>query len=51
MILSDESKRTLKNMLKIDEDYEQFPYYDTTDNLTIAYGRNLSTVGISKAER
>ena len=50
MILSDESKRALKNMLKQEEGFRQFPYQDTNGHLTIGYGRNLETVGVSEPE-
>ena len=50
MILSDDSKRTLKNMLKTHEGFRQFPYFDTTGNLSIAYGRNLDSNGIAEQE-
>lgn len=40
----------LKDMLKRHEGFSSMPYKDTTGNLTIGYGRNLASVGISQSE-
>ena len=40
----------LKEQLMIDEGYRQHPYHCTEGFLTVAYGRNLQTKGISKEE-
>lgn len=40
----------LKNILKVEEGYRQFPYLDTVGKTTIGYGFNLTDVGLSKAE-
>src|ERR1700753_4254410 len=40
----------LKESIKRHETYKKFPYHDTTGNLTIGYGRNLSEVGIEMDE-
>lgn len=40
----------VRNLLASDEDFRQFPYTDTTGNLTIGFGRNLNSVGISRPE-
>ena len=45
-----ESRIKLRNLLHSHEGYEQFPYMDTTNNLTIGIGRNLSFRGISLNE-
>lgn len=36
--------------LQVDEGYRQHPYQCTANKTTIAYGRNLTDVGISRAE-
>ena len=33
-----------------DEGYRRLPYEDTTGNLTVGYGRNLSDLGVSESE-
>ncbi len=48
--MTPQATEKLKNMLSIHEGFRQFPYYDTTGNLTIGFGRNLSDRGISKSE-
>ena len=40
----------LTAQLKTDEGFRQFPYQDTVGILTVAYGRNLKHVGISRDE-
>lgn len=40
----------LKKWIKNDEGYNSHPYTDTTGHLTIAYGRNLTNVGVSADE-
>src|SRR3990167_9799347 len=40
----------LKSMLMRDEGLRLKPYTDTTGHLTVGFGRNLTTVGISLAE-
>jgi lysozyme len=40
----------LINRLKKSEGFRQFPYVDTTGNLTIGFGRNLRANGISMDE-
>ena len=37
-------------MLKRHEGYRALAYIDTRNNLTVGYGRNLSTTGLSQAE-
>ena len=37
-------------LIKRHEGYRQFPYHCTVDKLTIAYGRNIEEVGLSKDE-
>jgi lysozyme len=41
---------TLMRLLMQQEGFRQFPYNDTTGNLTIGYGRNLTANGVSKNE-
>lgn len=48
--MSPDSRSKLKNLLADDEEYEQFPYVDTTGHITIGIGRNLSDRGISVSE-
>jgi lysozyme len=43
-------RAALLAQLKIDEGTRLHPYTDTTGNLTIGIGRNLSSVGISETE-
>jgi len=40
----------LLNRLKLHEGFRAKAYKDTNDHLTIGYGRNLESVGISQAE-
>lgn len=40
----------ISEQLKLHEDFRSKPYKDTTGHLTIGYGRNLDTKGISKDE-
>lgn len=40
----------LKEILKIEEGFRQFPYEDTQKKLTIGYGFNLTDVGLSREE-
>lgn len=40
----------LQHNLEEDEDFRRHPYQCTADKTTIAYGRNLTDVGISKRE-
>jgi len=42
--------RTLIDWIKHHEGYRQFVYDDTVGVKTVAYGRNLETVGISREE-
>lgn len=44
------SRDRLVQQLMRDEGLELHPYPDTTGNLTIGYGRNLTANGISRAE-
>ena len=48
--MTPESKKKLKELLTRHESYKQFAYTDTTGNLTIGIGRNLSDRGISTTE-
>lgn len=48
--MSPEGKHKLKQLLVNHESFRQFPYVDTTNNLTIGVGRNLSDRGISPTE-
>ena len=41
---------TLRSQIKRDEDLRLKPYRDTTGHLTIGYGRNLETRGITLTE-
>ena len=41
---------TLEQRIKMHEGFRAFPYLDTTNNLTLGYGRNLTDNGISKQE-
>lgn len=50
MSISDDTRKKLKSRLKPNEHYERFPYRDTNGYLTIGYGRNLDTVGLSEVE-
>lgn len=45
-----ELKRRLKGVLVRHEGEKQFPYLDTTNNITIGIGRNLSTRGLLISE-
>jgi GH24 family phage-related lysozyme (muramidase) len=36
--------------IKIEEGFRRFPYFDIEGNITIGYGRNLRSVGISEEE-
>lgn len=38
------------NIMKTEEGFRQFPYRDTNGILTIGYGRNLQSVGLSEIE-
>jgi len=40
----------LRRQLRRHEGFRRFPYTDTQGYLTVAYGRNISTVGISRIE-
>jgi len=40
----------LRRQLRRHEGFRRFPYKDTTGHRTIAYGRNLDAVGISRLE-
>lgn len=40
----------LKARLMIEERYERYPYKDTRGILTVGYGRNLESVGLSEKE-
>lgn len=40
----------LRSQLERHEGLRLFPYLDTTNHMTIGYGRNLDTVGISRTE-
>jgi lysozyme len=48
--LPTEMKKKLESLLVQEEGFKKFPYQDTTGNLTIGVGRNLSTIGISEDE-
>lgn len=48
--MTPETRQKLKNLLVQHESYRQFPYADTTGNLTVGIGRNLSSRGISSTE-
>lgn len=48
--MTPENKLKLKNLLVQHESYRQFPYVDTTNNLTVGIGRNLTDRGISTTE-
>lgn len=48
--MSDTLFDVLTSQLRDDEGLELKPYTDTTGNLTIGYGRNLSAKGLSKTE-
>lgn len=48
--MNPESRVKLKNLLVQHESFRQFPYTDTTGNLSIGIGRNLSDRGISSTE-
>ena len=48
--LSIEMRRYIKARIATEEGFRQFPYEDTTGNLTIGFGRNLDTKGISHDE-
>ena len=42
--------KTIKDMIRTNEGYRQFPYRCTADKLTIGIGRNLDDKGISPEE-
>jgi lysozyme len=46
----DDAKKIASKQLTKDEGYRRFPYKDTVGCLTIGYGRNLESVGISGQE-
>lgn len=48
--MTPESRQKLKQLLVNHESYRQFPYSDTTGNLTVGIGRNLSDRGVSPTE-
>ena len=48
--MSPDARQRLKALLIKHEHYEQFPYTDTTGNLTIGIGRNISVRGVSLNE-
>lgn len=48
--MTPEAKQKLKRLLIQHESYKQFPYVDTTGNITIGIGRNLADRGISVTE-
>lgn len=50
LILDVDSRKKLRSQLAHDEDYRQFPYEDTRGILTIGYGRNLDSEGLSQDE-
>ena len=50
MLMTPEGKQKLKNLLVSHEKYEQFPYTDSTGNLTVGIGRCLNIRGISTTE-
>jgi len=49
-IMTPDAKRKLRNLLLLEEGYKGDVYTDTTGNLTIGIGRNLSDRGISMDE-
>lgn len=49
-MMNPDARQKLKNLLVQHESYRQFPYTDTTGNLTIGIGRNISKRGISSSE-
>lgn len=48
--MTPDTAKKLKVLLMNQEAFRQFPYTDTTGNLTIGYGRNLISRGISETE-
>lgn len=50
MTLSEDEMKPIIKMLEGHEGVRQFPYTDTTGNLTIGVGRNLTTVGLRMDE-
>lgn len=50
LAMTPESQQKLLALIKVGESYKRFPYLDTTGNLTVGYGRNLHTVGVSEPE-
>ena len=48
--MDDYAKTKLKALLIQQEDLKLFPYTDTTGNITIGVGRNLSARGVSQPE-
>lgn len=48
--MDDAQKLALKNLIIKHEGLRLFPYFDTTGNCTIGYGRNLADRGITKPE-
>lgn len=44
------NEETVKDLIKAHEGYRDKPYSCTAGRLTIGYGRNLSDVGINRAE-
>lgn len=48
--MSPEIAEKMKSSIRRHEGFRKLPYTDTTGNLTIGYGRNLSSVGISQSE-
>jgi lysozyme len=48
--MSPEGKTKLRQLLVNHESFKQFPYTDSTGNLTVGIGRNLITRGISNTE-
>lgn len=42
--------RNLREMLKCEEDYRQFPYRCPAGRLTVGYGRNLEARGVTEFE-
>lgn len=49
-LISQEMKQQVKSLLKQHEGLRLFPYDDTLGNLTIGYGRNLTSSGIRENE-
>ena len=49
-MMTPDAKQKLKQLLVSHEKYVQYPYVDTTGNITVGIGRNLSDRGISTTE-